>query len=161
LPLFDQQKIDDPAKWREHYAFGGALLLGYAMEAPGQLSIVMTATKSGAHPALVLLPEVARQVLPKDAFLATVRVSCLGVRGLTWVGRTKVLSASRETSGAYGRVDRFDVAKLSIPEKDLWPGGPSPLAADDKPLDLWRGIIAGHDFALQWHCESASLREGA
>ena len=161
MPLFDQQKIDDPAKWRAHYAFGGALLLGYAMEAPGQLSIVMTATKSGAHPALAGLSEFARQVLPKDAFVATVRVSCSGVRGLTWIGRTKPLAESKETTGAFGRVEKFEVAKLAIPEKEIWPGVPAPFIAAEKPLDLWHGILAGHEFALQWFCDAAILREGA
>jgi hypothetical protein len=161
LPLFDQQKIDDPAKWRAHYAFGGALLLGYAMEAPGQLSVVLTATKSGTHPALAGLSDIARQVLPKDAFVATVRVSCTGVRGLTWTGRPKLLSDSKETTGSFGRVETFEVVKATLPEKDLWPGVPAPFVAAGQPLDLWRGTLAGREFALQWFCESSSLREGA
>ncbi|KAF0245210.1 MAG: hypothetical protein FD180_1757 [Planctomycetota bacterium] len=161
MPLFEQQKIDDPAKWRAHYAFGGALLLGFAMEAPGRLSIVMTATKSGAHPALVGLGDVAKSVLPKEAFVATVRVSCSGVRGLDWIGRPGSLSDLKESTGAYGRVETFEVAKLAIPEKDLWPGVPQPFVAADKPLDLWHGRLASRDFAIQWFCEAASLREGA
>ncbi|MCE9580915.1 MAG: hypothetical protein K8T20_00205 [Planctomycetes bacterium] len=161
MPLFDQQRIDDPAKWRSHYAFGGALLLGFTMEAPGQLSIVMTANKSGMHPALAGLGEMAKNVLPRDAFHATVRISCSGVRGLGWIGRTKALSDLKAAIGAFGRVEAFEVKKLAIAEKDLWPDVPAPFVAAAAPLDLWHGILSGTDFALQWFCELASLREGA
>ncbi len=131
------------------------------MEVPGQLSIVMTATKSGVHPALAGLGDVARMVLPKDAFQATVRVSCPGVRGLEWIGRPKFLSESKETTGAFGRVESFEVVKQAIPESQLWPGVSPPFVATETPLDLWRGLLTGHDFALRWYCDSASLREGA
>ncbi len=161
MPLFDQQRIDDPAKWRAHYAFGGALLLGFTMEAPGQMSIVMTANKSGAHPGLVGLGEVAKMVLPKEAFVATVRISCSGVRGLSWAGRPAALSELKEGSGAYGRIEVFEVAKQVVPENELWPAAPKPFAAGEKPLDLWRGTLASRDFAIQWSCDAAILREGA
>lgn len=161
MPLFDQQRIDDPAKWRSHYAFGGALLLGFTMEAPGQMSIVMTANKSGAHPGLAGLGEVAKLVLPKEAFVATVRISCSGVRGLSWVGRPAALAELKEGSGSYGRIETFDVARQLMPENALCPAAPKPFVAGDKPLDLWHGTLSSQDFAIRWYCDAASLREGA
>ncbi len=161
MPLFDQQRIDDPAKWRSHYAFGGATLLGFTMEAPGQLSIVMTANKSGAHPALVSLGDVAKLVLPKEAFVATVRISCAGVRGLTWAGRPRELSGMKEQSGAFGKIEAFEVVKRVMSEKDACPDAPKPFAPGSTPTELWHGLIASKDFAIRWSCDSASLREGA
>lgn len=161
MPLFDQQRIDDPAKWRSHYAFGGAVLLGFGLEAPGQLSLVMTARKSGAHPALAALPEAARAVLPAGAFHVTLRVSCTGVRGLSWVGRPAAMGALKEAGGSLGAVESFEVTRATAAERDLWPAPPAPFSPAAAPLELWRGVLAGREFAMQWFCEAASLREGA
>lgn len=161
MPLFDQQRLEDPAKWRAHYEFGGALLLGFTMEAPGLLSLVLSVNRSGTHPALAGLGEVARRVLPREAFVATARISCLGVRGMGWIGRPKSLSDLKEGIGTYGRVEQFRMTKLPITESALWPDAPPPFVAGAKPLDLWHGMLSSHDFALQWFCDSAMLREGA
>ncbi|MCC6740740.1 MAG: hypothetical protein IT452_16985 [Planctomycetia bacterium] len=161
MPLFDQQRIDDPAKWRSHYAFGGAVLLGFGLEAPGQLSVALRARKSGAHPGLASLPEAARALLPAGAFLVNLRVSCAGVRGLSWLGRPAAMSAQKEAGGILGAVETFEVTRATAAERDLWSAAPAPFSPDAAPVQLWRGVLAGRDFAMQWFCEAASLREGA
>lgn len=161
MGLFDIQKVEDPVKWRAHYEFGGALLLGLTWELPGSLGIVMTASKSPGHPGLAGLSETARRAIPADALLTTVRISCTGVRGFGWIARPRALADLKDAIGAFGRVDKFEMNRLTMAEKSLWPDAPPPYEFEEEARDLWHGLMAGHDYAVQWFCDLASLREGA
>lgn len=141
MPIFNQQRLEDPEKWKSHYSFGGALLLGLSFETPGQLALALSATKGTNHPALAGLNDIARSALPRDAFLSTVRISCSGVRELDWTGNPAVLSAARERGGNFGAIRSLEVAKAD--------GGG------------WTGVLTGDEFELEWTCDAASLREGA
>lgn len=160
MGLFDQQRIEDPQKWRAHYEFGGALLISLAWELPGQLSATLSAAKSGAHPGLAGLPPVARKALPADALLTTVRISCTGVRGFGWIGRPDALRELHDAAGTYGRVERFELTRMPISERTLWPDAPGPFQYDEAPRELWHILLASHDYGIQWFAETASLREG-
>ena len=161
MGLFDQQRIEDPQKWRAHYEFSGALLLGVTFEMPGKLNLVLSAAKSVSHPGLAPLSSVARKAIPPDALLTTVRITCDGVRGLGWIGRPAALKELHEAIGAFGRIDRLDVTRLSIGERTLWPDAPPPFEYQDAPRDLWHVLLASQDYGLQWFSETAGLREGS
>lgn len=159
MGLFLEQRLESPEKWKSHYSFGGALLVGLQWEGPAVLTLTLSATKSGSHPGLAGLSEVVRTALPPESLLSTVKITCGNVRAIRWVGRPAPLAELKEEIGAFGRLDLFVIEKQKIVEADIWPDVPGPFEGEKEGVELWHGALSSHDFALQWMCETAFLRE--
>jgi hypothetical protein len=160
MGLFDQQRIEDPKKWRSHYSFEGALLLGLSWEAPGTLQLVMSVTKGPDHPSMSGLTDAAKSALPKDARLATVRATFSGVRGFRWLGHHAALAQLKEMVGTLGRLDVLEVERKPVWETDWWKTPSPPFEHQGEARERWHATIASNDFAAEWFCDATSLREG-